>query len=166
MSDVCVSERQFIESVVARGFSHSSLSIYSNIIAQVLQRPSQLTPISHDEVNGSYKVVIMKTFDDPEQTYTMFVGEGYVRVYSEQSLPIDLRVRLSAIDQYIDGAITNDNSYAWTFDSPRYDYAITIVYENRLSPDMNEIGWRYRNLYCVVLTEEELKSYKGLTSDT
>ena len=177
MSDgVCISERQLVDSILtrvqtrvrvsdilARGFSQSSLSLHSNIIAQVIQKPSRLTPISHNEVNGSYKVVIMKTVEDPEQTYTMFVGEGYVRVYSEQTLLTDLRIRLSAIDQYIEGMVVNEDSHVWVIDSPRYDYAITIVYENRLSPDMNEIGWRYRNLYCVILTEEELKSYRGVT---
>lgn len=103
----------------------------------------------------------MKTPDDPDHVYTMFVGEGYVRVYSEMSIPIDLRIRLSAIEQVIDGQIAKGNINSRILESPDYEYVPTIIYENRLSPDLDEIGWRYRNLYCVILTEEELKSYKG-----
>lgn len=135
--------------------------LHSKLVAQILTKPSQLTPIVHAKNTNLYRVVIMKTPDDPDHVYTMFVGEGYVRVYSEMSIPIDLRIRLSAIEQVIDGQIAKGNINSRILESPDYEYVPTIIYENRLSPDLDEIGWRYRNLYCVILTEEELKSYKG-----
>jgi hypothetical protein len=120
----------------------------------IITKPSQLGPIRHRDDDDIYRVVLWRDELDPEYDYMMCVGEGYIRMFTEESLPIDLRIKITVIDSFIEGLVIK--GYLDTM-----IYSETMVYENQISSDLDDIGWRMQNFYCLILTKEELMQYKG-----
>ena len=128
-----------------------------HLVAHMTRTSGQLTPISHPRLMNRYRVVMMKQ-PSPSMNYVMFVGDGYVRVFTDETLPDDLRFRMMTIDTYADGHASENT---------RQDFIHTVppplneIYNNGLGEAMDEIGWRSHEYYCFVMTYDELMAYRG-----
>jgi hypothetical protein len=127
----------------------------------VITKPSQLGPMRHRDDDDMYRVVLWRDKLDPEYDYMMCVGEGYIRMFTEETLPIDLRLKITAIDSFIEGLIAKGHLDSAINNEKHVFGSQTIVYENQISEELNDIGWRTQDFYCLVLTREELMQYKG-----
>ena len=133
----------------------------SNELYSLITKPSQLGPMAHPSLEGMYRVVLWPTSYDPEYAYTMCVGEGYMRMYTEDTLPIDIRMKIVAIDSFIEGMIAKGEVHPMILNKNYIQGSQTGIYANDLSKDLDGIGWRYGDYYCLVMSEEELRQYKG-----
>ena len=131
----------------------------SNELCSLITKPSQLGPMAHPSLEGMYRVVAWRNPYDPEYSYTMCVGEGYMRMYSEDTLPIDIRMKMVVIDSFIEGMIAKGDVSPTVLDEKRVGG--TSIYDNHLSKDLDSIGWRSGGYYCLIMSEEELRQYKG-----
>jgi hypothetical protein len=82
--------------------------------------------------------------------YIVYVGDGYVRRYTDDTLPECLRSRLAMILASGDDVTPNESLLKME------------LYTNQNSPELDEIGWRASQSYfCMVLTRKELFSLRG-----
>jgi hypothetical protein len=130
-------------------------------LSAIITKPSQLGPMSHPSINNLYRVIVWRNPYDPEYGYTMCVGEGYMRMYSEDTLPIDIRMRMTAIDSFIEGMVAKGTVDPAILNEKQIHGSQTSIYNNHISSDLDEIGWRSSEYYCLIMTEEELMQYKG-----
>lgn len=127
-----------------------------HLFAHMTRTSGQLTPISHPTLEGMYRVVMMRQ-PFPTMKYVMFVGDGFVRVFNDETLPDDLRFKMMAIDTYAEGHNRNaPPDFIHTVPPP-----LNEVYKNSLGEAMDDIGWRSHEYYCFVMSYEELLAYRG-----
>jgi hypothetical protein len=113
-----------------------------------MQRP-KLTPVVHKTLSGLHRVSLRE--EDGE--YQLQVDDHYVRRYDANTLPDEIKVRLSmikAIPSLI--VFTDEELYFNSF----------LFYDNKHSPDLDDVGWRVtKDLYCLVLPTTLLNKLKG-----
>lgn len=127
----------------------------------VITKPSQLGPMRHRDDDDKYRVVLWRDELDPEYDYMMCVGGGYIRMFTEETLPMDLRVKIMAIDSFIEGLVAKGEIDSLIYSERHAAGSQAAVYVNNISEELNDIGWRMQNFYCLIMTMEELMQYKG-----
>jgi hypothetical protein len=123
---------------------------------RILLKPSALAPIQCNENDKLFRVVVIES----EEHYKMFVGDGYLRVFTKDTLPADLRLKMLAVDVFIES-----NGGDQQLGVTRSGVVDSDVYTNLYDPVLDDVGWRYGKYYCVIMTDEELAVHKGEAHD-
>jgi len=100
---------------------------------------------------GHYRVPVCSMHD----LYTIYVGDKFTRVYNSDTLPDEVKVKLTMIN-----ALPIDNLYTeqWVEYNPIYVY----MAPESLSTTYQDVGWRVtESMYCLVLTEKCLMDMRG-----
>ena len=100
------------------------------------------TPVSHPNMNGTYRVAMRKTEDGE---YVIHVAQYQVRCYTDDTLPDRVKSMLSMIH-----AFPQQLRESWNVGS-------SDMFINNQTPELNDIGWQVtKNLYILVLDQEYL----------
>lgn len=111
-------------------------------------RPS---PITHSILWGSYRVPLNRQGD----VYIVFVGDNYLRNYSEATLPDFIKQKLAMIYATPNIGIHED-----------MDINQLKLMINAYQPSLDEVGWQASDSwFIVVLTSGELASMKEEVND-
>jgi hypothetical protein len=102
-------------------------------------------------IQGHYRVPVCSLHD----LYTVYVGDKFTRVFNSDTLPDEVKVKLTMINAL---PITNLYSEEWVENSPLHIYTppknLTVGYE--------DVGWRVsETIYCLLLSESCLMSMRG-----
>jgi hypothetical protein len=86
-----------------------------------------------------------------EDHYIVYVADGYHRRYDKDTLPDELKTKLSMILSIPHKKI-----------EPDHELSKLSLYTNTQSEELSEIGWRAsESYYCVVLTRPTLALMRG-----
>ena len=111
-----------------------------------------LSPIQHKDSDKHYRVPV----HIHDGRHTIFVGDNHRRHFDQDTLPAVLKHKLSMI-----------NSSPYGERLYKHDPTNIDVYTIPDDSEFSMIGWRVtEELYCVVLTREELDSLRGGHGDT
>jgi hypothetical protein len=106
-----------------------------------------LSPVVHTKKWDLIRLPLRRIDD----RYVVYVADGLVRYYDEDTLPDPLKTKMAMIL----AAATHK------LESEIHLQKLT-VYQNSMSPDFDEIGWRVSETYfCLVVDRETLESLKG-----
>jgi len=100
---------------------------------------------------GHYRVPVCNMHD----LYTIYVGDKFTRVFNSDTLPDEVKVKLTMINAL---PVNNLYSEEWVGYNSIYIY---------MQPDMlptayRDVGWRVtESLYCLLLTEKCLMDMRG-----
>ena len=102
-----------------------------------------LTPIVSQHNPNLYRVILDKK---PNGTYEFFVGDSYMRVFTDETLPDEVKAKIAMINA------AGKEPY------PEYQ----SVYNTSPYEEMREIGWKKENeTYCIVLSSALLHELRG-----
>ena len=88
--------------------------------------------------------------------YHVYVAEKQSRIYDDETLPDELKVKFAMILSVPHRNVVTDDEVRGMFD-------IAINDETK---ELDDIGWRVsEHLFCLVLTRETLESLKGGTQN-
>ena len=108
-----------------------------------------LSPVVHPK-HWDFIRVPLRRIDD---RYIVYVADGLVRYYDEDTLPDALKTKMAMVLASPQPALIDE----------RRLQKLT-VYINAQSPDLDEVGWRVSETYfCLVLDRPTLESLKGGT---
>jgi hypothetical protein len=109
---------------------------------------TKLTPIQHATLNDHHRVPVAHILGK----YEVYVGDNYIRLFDEDDLPEEIKLRLTMIR-------------AGTIEEPDFDMKLATIqqiYEGDPNGSLFEIGWQVaKNLYVVVLPTKYLTYLKG-----
>lgn len=108
-----------------------------------------LSPVVHQKRWDLIRVPLRKIND----RYVVYVADGLVRYYDEDTLPDFLKVKMAMI-------LAASNH--------RLESEVRLqrmtVYSNPMSSDFDDIGWRVSETYfCLIVAREALEEMKGET---
>lgn len=110
-------------------------------------RRLKLSPVGHRFDERLCRVALH--YEDNE--YRISVDENYMRVFSEDTLPGEIKTKLAMI-----------KATPLPSDFERWTGFELSLYTNGHSDDLSEVGWVVDDsLYCVVMPYEFLRSLKG-----
>ena len=90
-----------------------------------------------------------------EGRYVVYVADGLVRYYDEETLPDVLRTRFAMILATPQPELLNEILLQRLH-----------VYINAHDPELDEVGWRVSETYfCIIVDRETLESLKGGTQN-
>lgn len=107
-----------------------------------------LTPVSHYYLSNLYRVPILREGDN----YTIYVADNFVRNFTQETLPDEVKMKLSMII-----AASNVDVRDWEF----YNSDVYVPSDN-LAEGFDDIGWQVSDSYfCVCMTRELLDKLRG-----
>ena len=81
-----------------------------------------------------------------DDSYEVFINDYYVRLFTEQTLPDEIKSRLTMIKAAGKDLYPIDHS----------------IYNTTPHEEMREIGWaKVNDMYCVVLSKDTLSKLRG-----
>lgn len=105
-----------------------------------------LAPVTHSWNLNLVRVPVRRIDDH----FIVYVDDGYHRRYDKDTLPDDLKTKLTMI-LAVEHTVIPDRELS------RLD-----LYSNTQSLDLDEIGWRAsETYYCVVVTYESMMAMRG-----
>ena len=108
--------------------------------------------MSHEFNDGLQRVTLYKKGSE----YMLYVGENFTRTYDEDSLPDEVKSKLTM-------AMAIDNKTIT--DEELMHYPTVIIYNRKSfysNNDMDEIGWRVsESYYCLCLSNECINNMRG-----
>ncbi len=111
-----------------------------------------LSPVVHPRKWDLIRVPLRRI----EDRYIVYVADGLVRYYDEDTLPDPLKTKMAMILAASNQLLEHEARLQKL-----------SVYVNPMSADFDDIGWRVSETYfCLVLDRETLDSLKGGTSGT
>ena len=112
-----------------------------------------LSPVVHPKNWDLIRVPIRKI----DNTYIVYVADGYNRIYDANTLPHKLKTKMAMIR-----ARGSDTALF----EPENRLQNMAVYINNQSEELDEVGWRVsQTYYCLVLDRDTLESLKGEKHD-
>lgn len=112
-----------------------------------------LSPVVHPRDWDLIRVPLRKIDD----RYIVYVADGLVRYYDENSLPDRLKTNMAMILAAPQPPLVDEASR---------QFQKLTVYNNPMSHEFNSIGWRVSETYfCLVLDRRTLESLKGGTQN-
>jgi hypothetical protein len=106
-----------------------------------------LSPVVHTKKWDLIRLPLRKLGDQ----YAVYVADGLVRYYDEDTLPDILKTKMAMVLAASNHRLVNE---------PQMQKM--LVYTNPMSRDFDEIGWRVSETYfCLVVDRETLASLKG-----
>lgn len=110
-----------------------------------------LSPVVHQKKWDLIRVPLRKIND----RYVVYVADGLVRYYDEDTLPDLLKTKMAMILAASHHRLESEARLQRM-----------TVYLNPMSPDFDDIGWRVSETYfCLIVDRETLESMKGETQD-
>jgi hypothetical protein len=108
-----------------------------------------LSPVVHP-YNWDLVRVPMRRIEDH---FIVYVADGYHRRYDKDTLPDELKTKLTMIL-----AIPHKRI------DPDHELSMISIYTNNQSDELDEIGWRAsESFYCIVMPIDSLKALRGET---
>lgn len=111
---------------------------------------AEMLPIGHPTLSDHYRVPVHY---EPPDNYTVYVGKHMSRLYTTESMPDYVKVKITIANARGE-TVMSDDQVATTltiFDSARY-----------ISEEMRDIAWRVSpSIYVVVLEKVELFKLRG-----
>jgi hypothetical protein len=105
-----------------------------------------LSPIVSQYKMDMYRVPLHRL----DNTYTIYVGDRFTRIYNEDTLPDEVKTKMAMILASDTQAITDDRSLT-----------NLSLYQTPDNEPMREIGWRASETYfVVVLTSKTLQEMR------
>jgi hypothetical protein len=98
-------------------------------------------PVSYP---SGYRVVMRYVYED--ENYCICVGDSMYRVFTADTLPPDIKLKVAIINAVPEKAI-NGTQYN--------------VYNNVYGPEYEDIGWRSGGYYCLVMSLTALWELRG-----
>ena len=103
---------------------------------------SQFAPVVSQYNPNLYRVIVSKKDDD----YEIFISDYYVRLFTEASLPDEVKSKLTMIKAAGKDPYPIDHS----------------IYNTTPHEEMREIGWaKVNEMFCVVLSRDTLSKLRG-----
>lgn len=88
--------------------------------------------------------------------YHVYVAEKQSRIYDDETLPDDMKVKFAMILSVPHTNVIEDENVRGMFD----------VFINEETKELDEIGWRVsEHLFCIVMPRSTLNSLKGGTQN-
>jgi hypothetical protein len=110
-----------------------------------------LSPVVHQKKWDFIRVPLRKIND----RYVVYVADGLVRYYDEETLPDALKTKMAMILAASNHSLESE-----------VRLQKMTVYSNPMSSDFDDIGWRISETYfCLILDRETLESLKGGTQN-
>ena len=112
-----------------------------------------LSPVVHPKNWDFIRVPLRKV----EDRYVVYVADGLVRYYDEETLPDELKSSMAMILAAPQPPLIDETS--------RQFQKLTI-YNNPMPPEFDTIGWRVSETYfCLIVSRETLESLRGGTQN-
>lgn len=110
-----------------------------------------LSPVVHQKKWDLIRLPLRKIND----RYVVYVADGLVRYYDEETLPDLLKTKMAMILAASHHKLESE-----------VRLQKLTVYSNPMGPDFDDIGWRVSETYfCLVVDRETLESMKGRAQD-
>jgi hypothetical protein len=111
---------------------------------------NELSPVVHQRDWGLVRVPVCRE----DGHYTVYVADGYQRIYTDDTLPDELKSRFAMILARSNGKVLAD------------DKLIQLTLFVNTDDQLDEIGWRAsETFFCLVLPRKFLESLKGGTQN-
>ena len=110
-----------------------------------------LSPVVHPKRWDLIRLPVRRV----EGVYVVYVADGLVRMYDEDTLPNELKTRIAMVLATPQPTLIHENNLQKLH-----------IYINNHDPELDEVGWRVSETYfCLIVDRETLESLKGGTQN-
>jgi hypothetical protein len=94
--------------------------------------------------------------------YKIFLDENVKREFTDATLPNEIKVIVGLINAYDWEKIHQNSRHTSITDQPSENYAMVWMFDDAAYPPvLIDIGWRYKQHYCLVLPTPLFQELRG-----
>ena len=116
---------------------------------------NRLTPMGSQHDERLFRVPMRRIDGD----YILFVADFSRRIFTEATLPDDIKHKLAMI-------LASPTVYIWNEDELFKSWSLLSIYTNTYQPNLEDIGWRISDtMFLIIMNYDELMSLRREKTD-